>query len=217
LRKRLDQHQANKDFWTRVVVFTTKDASLNKAHGRYLEARLLALAHEAQRAEIDNGNVPQLSALSEAETADMDAFLDEMLVVYPVVDVAAFEKLETAAGTDGERLFLSGSGAHGEGKDALEGFIVFAGSVARAETVPSIHAYLTQLRERLGAEGVLAAGPDGLHFNQDHVFNSPSTAAGVLLGRSANGRTEWKTEQGITLKEIQAASVGAIPAGPETA
>ncbi len=38
---------------------------------------------------------------------------------------------------------------------------------------------------------------------QDYSFNSPSAAAAVILGRSANGRTEWKDVQGKTLKQIQ--------------
>ena len=41
LSKRLDQHFASKDFWTRAMVFTSKDQNLNKAHVRYLEARLV--------------------------------------------------------------------------------------------------------------------------------------------------------------------------------
>ena len=45
LRKRLDQHHAGKDFWTRAIAFTTKDGSLNKAHAKYLESRLVELAH----------------------------------------------------------------------------------------------------------------------------------------------------------------------------
>lgn len=40
-------------------------------------------------------------------------------------------------------------------------------------------------------------------LTQDYTFNSPSTAAGVLLGRSANGRIEWKDVKGRSLKEIQ--------------
>ena len=43
---------------------------------------------------------------------------------------------------------------------------------------------------------------------QDYVFGSPSTAAGVLLGRSSNGRTEWKDGNGRSLKSIQEESVG---------
>ena len=34
---RLDSHNKNKDFWNRVIVFTSKDANLNKAHIRHLE------------------------------------------------------------------------------------------------------------------------------------------------------------------------------------
>jgi hypothetical protein len=39
-------------------------------------------------------------------------------------------------------------------------------------------------------------------------FSSPSTAAAVVLGRSANGRVEWKAADGRTLKEIQEAEAG---------
>lgn len=211
LRKRLDQHHANKDFWTRAIVFTTKDASFNKAHVKYLEGRLLALANRAQRAEVDNGNVPQLPVLSEPDIADVEAFLEELLLLYPVLDVRAFEPLEDATAS-GTRLRLSGPGAHGEGAETAEGFVVSAGSVARSAEVPSIHQWLTELRARLVESGVVEHAPDGLRFTQDYVFESPSAAAGVLLGRAANGRTEWKDDQGNTLKQIQA-SVAAIPSG----
>jgi hypothetical protein len=42
-----------------------------------------------------------------------------------------------------------------------------------------------------------------------YLFASPSLAAGVMLGRPANGRVEWKAADGRTLKDIQdAATVG---------
>lgn len=40
---------------------------------------------------------------------------------------------------------------------------------------------------------------------QDYLFTAPSTAATTLLGRTANGRIEWKTKDGRTLKELQEA------------
>jgi hypothetical protein len=46
---RLAQHEKNKDFWSRVVFFTSKDEKLNKAHVQYLESRLTSLAREAKR------------------------------------------------------------------------------------------------------------------------------------------------------------------------
>ena len=50
---RLDHHTKNKDFWNRVIVFTSKDANLNKAHIRHLECRLIGLANAANRAELE--------------------------------------------------------------------------------------------------------------------------------------------------------------------
>ena len=66
--------------------------------------------------------------------------------------------------------------------------------------VPSIHQYLSTLRKDLRDQKVIV--PQGPHdvFADDHAFESPSTAAGVVLGRSANGRIEWKDKDGTTLK-----------------
>lgn len=41
-------------------------------------------------------------------------------------------------------------------------------------------------------------------FTQDYAFNSPSLASTVVLGRSSNGRTDWKDAQGRSLKSLQA-------------
>ena len=40
-------------------------------------------------------------------------------------------------------------------------------------------------------------------FDQDYIFNSPSMAGGVVLGRSTNGWTKWKNKDGITLDELK--------------
>lgn len=42
-------------------------------------------------------------------------------------------------------------------------------------------------------------------FTQDYLFASPSTATGVVVGRSANGRIEWQTKDGRSLKAVQEA------------
>ena len=46
LGKRLRQHAKGKDFWTRLIAFTSTNEGLNKAHVRHLEARLIALARQ---------------------------------------------------------------------------------------------------------------------------------------------------------------------------
>ena len=59
---------------------------------------MVSLGHDAKRVEVENGNAPQLPALSEAETADTEGFLDDMLLIYPVVGVDAFERLAASEG-----------------------------------------------------------------------------------------------------------------------
>jgi hypothetical protein len=204
---RLDQHAKNKDFWTHAVVFTSKDQNLNKAHVQYLEARLVALANEAKRCELDNSNVPQLPALSEADAADADGFLADVLLCLPVVGVNLFEKAKvtTAKGHD---LLLKAKGIEARGIDSTEGFVVRGGSTAVKAEVPSILAYLVDLRRALLDKGVLTDAGEVYRLAQDYTFNSPSTAAGVLLGRSANGRIEWKDAKGRSLREIQDQEAG---------
>lgn len=204
---RLEQHAKQKDFWTHAVVFTSKDQNLNKAHVKYLEARLVQLAAEAKRSELDNGNVPQLPVLSEADAADAEAFLADLLLCLPVFGVTVFEKSKSV-GAKSHDLILKAKGIEARGQDAADGFVVRAGSQAVKDEVPSIHTYLSDLRRALVAQGVLEDAGTVYRLTQDYTFNSPSTAAGVLLGRSANGRVEWKEAQGRTLKEIQEAEAG---------
>jgi len=203
---RLEQHAKQKDFWTHAVVFTSKDQNLNKAHVKYLEAKLVVLAAEAKRAELDNGNVPQLPSLSEADAADADAFLADLLLCLPLIGLNVFEKAKAPASTAGD-LILKGKGITARGRETTEGFIVRVGSQAVKEEVPSIHGYLSELRRALVNQGVLEDAGSIYRLTQDYTFDSPSTAAGVLLGRSANGRQEWKDAKGRTLKEIQEADL----------
>lgn len=213
VRPRLESHFKEKDFWTWGVFFTASDGSLTTAHVRYLESRLVELAKEAKRAHLDNGNVPGRPALSEADQADAEGFLADLLSILPLVGLHAFEKPRRSPRRR-EVLHIESRGVRARGEDAAAGFVVFEGSQASANEVPSIHAYLQEARRDLVQQGVLVARDGHLVFTQDYTFSSPSTAAGVVLGRSSNGRVEWKDARGRTLKAIQEA---AVPGTADTA
>lgn len=198
---RLDSHNKAKDFWNRAIVFTSKDDNLNKAHIRYLEARLISLAKAANRADLDNVNVGAIPRLSEPDTAEAEAFLREMLLIYPVLGLVAFQKAEELPSSS-TRLFLHGKHTNAEGTETSEGFVVYGGSVGRATTVPSIHAYGTQIRNALIDKGILVVDDPHIRLTEDYGFPSPSTAAMVRLGRTSNGRIEWKSDDGKTLKDL---------------
>lgn len=208
LRERLRQHVAGKDFWTRFVAFTSTNEGLNKAHVRYLESQLLERAKTANQWVLDNGTAPSPPPLSEPDRADADWFLQEMLVIFPLLGIDAFEiaagQARAVEGVEStQMLLLEQRGAKANGREVGDGFVVLKGSRARSTEVASIHEYLHDLRQQLRERKVLEEDGAALVFTQDFRFNSPSTAAGVLVGGSANGRRAWKDARGRTLKALQ--------------
>lgn len=224
VRPRLEQHFAKKDFWTRAVFFVAGPGQLNKAHVQYLEAELVERARAAKRMRLENGNIPARPTLSEADKADMDVFLDNMLGILPVLGIDAFERATAAADRTASSfsLYCHGRGVEAKGRESAQGFIVEAGSQASIENTPSLiqhFAWISKLKEELVANGVLVTEGNAYSFTQDYAFSSPSTASAVVLGRASNGRTDWKDETGRTLKEIQESqAVDIEPSGePELA
>jgi hypothetical protein len=211
VRPRLESHYAQKDFWNRAVCFVAAPGQLNKAHVQFLEAQLIQLAKAAKRLPLDNANQPTEPSLSEADRADMQVFLENMLGMLPVLGIHAFEQAATvAAAATVPLLTCKGKGVVASGYEASQGFVVKAGSQAVGQSVPSMQQHVRSmydLREELIKNGVLQPDGDLLRFSQDYVFSAPSTAAAVVLGRSANGRVEWKDANGRTLKELQALEV----------
>jgi hypothetical protein len=202
IKDRLNQHYSKKDFWDWAVFFVTKDNSLNKAHVKYLESRLLQLARDAKQSRLDNSQPSLTPTLSEAETADVESFLVDMLSIFPLLGLSVFEKTLASARPQ-NLLSIASKGIQASGYEDAKGFVVIKGSQLAGREVPSIHQYMSTLRKDLLEQGVITGDDRNYVFTQDQVFQSPSTAAGVVLGRTANGRVEWKTKDGITLKKLQ--------------
>ena len=213
VRPRLQSHYAQKDFWNRAVCFVAAPGQLNKAHVQFLEANLIRLAKNAKRLPLDNANQSAEPSLSEADLADMQVFLENMLGMLPVLGIHAFEQTAPMAAVVAETMLTcKGKGVAATGYEATQGFVVKAGSLAVGESVPSMQQHVRgmyDLREELIGNDVLQREGDHFRFAQDYVFSSPSTAAAVVLGRSANGRIEWKDGKGRTLKELQGLEAGA--------
>ena len=212
IRPRLESHYAQKDFWNRAVCFVAAPGQLNKAHVQFLESNLIRMARAAKRIPLDNANQPAEPSLSEADAADMRVFLENMLGMLPVLGVHAFELAVPMTPVLAETILTcSGKGVVASGYEATQGFVVKSGSQAVGESVPSMQQHVRgmfDLREELIANGVLQREGGHFRFTQDYVFSSPSTAAAVVLGRSANGRIEWKDSRGRALKELQGLEAG---------
>jgi len=125
-----------------------------------------------------------------------------MLSIFPLLGFSAFET-PPAKPKAKTLLYLRAKGIEASGFESSKGFVVRKGSQAVRKEVKSIHRYGLTLRSDLQSKGVLYEKDGTLEFTQDYTFTSPSTAAMVVLARTANGRIEWKLSDGRTLKEIQ--------------
>lgn len=211
--ERLKQHVGKSDFWNEAVVFISKDENLNKAHVKFLESRFHEAAVAAARYAVENEKNPARCSLSEADQAEMGEFGQYARLLLNTMGFKVLEPIvrDVDGGSDSvdETFYVSGAGgAQGTGLRAPDGFVVRKGSFARIESTPSIHAYLVSKRDELVEAGTLRKADGVYEFVKDVLFSSPSTAAAVVMGRNANGRIEWKTASGVTLKAIEEEEVG---------
>lgn len=208
IRDRLKQHKA-KDFWTSVVVFVSKDENLTKAHVRYLENRLLQEAKAVGRYVLENSNGSN-PKLPESDREDMEVCLARIRQVLPVW---GSDLLSPIAGSSKPamqqpRLICRIKNATATGRRTESGFVVFAASTAVLAVRPSAESQYPNtiaLRQRLIQERTLVEKDGAYVFMKDVEFTSPSAAAAVIHGGSANGLTAWKDNNGITLKELEGA------------
>ncbi len=203
--KRLNQQLTSKDFWNETIVFISKDDNLNKAHVKYLENRLHEIAKSSKRYKVDNSIVPTQSSISESDRAEMEEFIEYIKLLVNTLGHKVFEEKREFKPKQKQATFFikAARGADGQGEPTSDGFVVFKGSKAAATVVNSMTSNFITYRQRLIDEGVLVDKREFYEFTDDYIFSSPSTAAVMVMGRNANGLTEWKTKDGKTLKDFE--------------
>ena len=91
---------------------------------------------------------------------------------------------------------LAGRGAYAKGVPSDSGkLIVLKGSKVSDGVTDSFSTGYADLRERLIAQEIIKDNC----FTDDYLFDSPSAAAAVILGRASNGRKEWTSLDGRSL------------------
>lgn len=210
--KRLAQHNRDEDkaFWERACVVTSKDHNLTKAHARYLESRLIAIAAQAGRAKLMNGTAPEYGLLPESDIADMEFFIEQVRTVLPVLGLEFLRESPRVSAVVTPRpsadlptpapvmppQFELNSPKHelrAEGREVDGEFVVLAGSQAQRQWIGVAGHSYQALHQQLVEGGVLVGDADGpLRFATDYAFRSPSAASAAVLGRADNGRLSWR-------------------------
>jgi len=205
--KRLSQHLNEKDYWNEAVILISKDDNLNKAHIKYLENRLHQIAVKVNRYEVKNSNTPTQPSISESDQAEMEEFIENIKMLVNVLGFKAFEELIQEPINDKEvnsHFFIKAArGANAQGQQTSDGFVVLKGSEIATSTVDSYPDGWKNSRQELIDTKSIIEENGKLTFSNDYLFNSPSAAAAIVMGRSANGLTEWKNNKGTSLKDME--------------
>lgn len=200
---RIRTHDAKRDWWTQVVLITSKTNTLNKAHVQYLESRLIDEAKKAGRMKLENATAPSLPTLSDAAKANMEQFAEHIFTVLPAVRIDGFLNktrqnatpsiASTYTPSSSPTVFLlklKNDEANASAILANGEFIVQAGSLGRSSWIGVDHNY-RKLYTEVVESGIFVI--DGRHrkFIKAYSFSSPSAAGAVLNGRATAGPLAW--------------------------
>lgn len=200
LVQHLHDYQLGKEeyYWNAAVIFVGTD--LNKALIRHLENRFVQIAKECGRYTILTKNTYKNTVLKEAQIASMEEFIDNVKILMGTLGYKVLVPVPKAS-DDTIYLYCKGSGASAKGFVSKAGFTVLKDSVVSDHLAPSLEtrgkSYFN-LRNALEEDQIIV----DRKFIRDYEFSAPSAASAVIMGHTSNGNNDWKTEDGIKLKDL---------------
>jgi hypothetical protein len=142
----------------------------------------------------------------------MEYFLEQIKLILPVMGfkflISSTVKQSTQNQTDNSNsvyktYFIKTKTFKASMKETDQGYIVTKGSEAKKVLSNSCTETYRNMRRKLLETEIMVEDKDKLVFAEDTVFNSPSAASNMILGRNSNGFTEWVNKKGQTFKDIQ--------------
>lgn len=202
IMNRLKQHLRGKDYWNEVIVFTSKDTNLNKAHIKYLENRFYTFALEARRYRVMNSSIPTRSSISEAEQSELEEFLYNAKIMVNTLGHKVFESFldETEQVKNINKYYINVANVSAVGIPTADGFVLLKGSIIHNNTAfQSVGKGIAELIRESRKDGKIV----GNELQEDMLFATSSAAAAFAMGYAVSGPKTWKNAQGATLKEVE--------------
>ncbi|WP_346743436.1 GIY-YIG nuclease family protein [uncultured Streptococcus sp.] len=209
---RIQEHtrDIHADYFNDVIILTTQNNSFGPTEISYLENKFTQLAKEAGRYIVKNGNDPNPGNVTEEKESELDEIVENTLMIIGTLGYRVFVPMTKKVSqdlTDNHSTYLylkrktkkSNKVIEATCERTTEGFVVLEGSQVEIKDSPYLPASLKEMRQNLIASRVIQ---DGV-LTEKQLFSSPSYAAAFLLGMQTNGRTDWKDQDGRTLKELE--------------
>lgn len=209
---RIQEHtrDTHADYFNDVIILTTQNNSFGPTEISYLENKFTQLAKEAGRYIVKNSNDPNPGNVTEEKESELNEIVENTLMIIGTLGYRVFVPMTKKVSqdlTDNHSTYLylkrktkkSNKVIEATCERTTEGFVVLDGSQVEIKDSPYLPASLKEMRQNLIASRVIQ---DGV-LKEKQLFSSPSYAAAFLLGMQTNGRTDWKDQDGRTLKELE--------------
>lgn len=209
---RVTEHLKDKEYFSDAVILTTQNNSFSPTEISYLENKFTNLARETERFKVRNENEPNAGNVTEEKESELEDFVVYSKMVLGVLGYKIFvpliktEKDNNIVENTAETLLYLHSKSKKSNrtikatcKRTNEGFVVLKGSMIEEIDYFSIPTTLKEKRANCKKRKDIVDGK--LYKNM--LFDSPSYASMFVLGRSSNGRTDWKTKDGMTLSALE--------------
>lgn len=209
---RVAEHLKDKEYFSDAVILTTQNNSFGPTEISYLENKFTNLAREIERFKVRNENEPNAGNVTEEKESELEDFVVYSKMVLGVLGYKIFvpliktEKDNNIVENTAETLLYLHSKSKKSNrtikatcKRTNEGFVVLKGSMIEEIDYFSIPTTLKEKRANCKKRKDIVDGK--LYKNM--LFDSPPYASMFVLGRSSNGRTDWKTKDGMTLSALE--------------
>ncbi|MDU3805832.1 MAG: GIY-YIG nuclease family protein [Finegoldia magna] len=210
---RVAEHLKDEIYFSDAVMLTTQNNSFGPTEISYLENKFTNMAIDVDRYKVRNGNDPNPGNVTEEKESELEDFIDYSKMVLGVLGYKIFVpivdkelKIEDKI-YDTKELLLYLSRKSGKSNRQIEakckrtdeGFVVLKDSMIETIDSIAIPKSIKELRKGCIDKNEIIDG----RISKNYLFNSPSYAAAFVLGTNANGKTSWRTEKGITLKDLE--------------
>lgn len=208
---RVAEHLKDEAYFSDAVILTTQNNSFGPTEISYLENRFTNMAISTDRFNVRNGNDPNPGNVTEEKESELEDFVEYSKMVLGVLGYKVFVPLvkSTVEGIveENEELILYLSRKSKKSNKTIEakcmrtneGFVVLKDSKIEEIDSRAIPKTIKDIREKCREANEIIDG----RLTKNYLFNSPSYAAAFVLGMHTNGKTDWKTENGLTLKEFE--------------
>lgn len=208
---RVAEHLKDDFYFNEAVMFTTSGNSWGPTEISYLENKFTNLAIDTNRYKVQNGNDPNPGNVTEEKEAELEIYVEQFKIMLGILGYRIFVPLvktpESVVEEHDDELILglsrkikrSQRNIEAYCKRTNEGFVVLAGSQIEETDSGFIPDVIKELRERCKQNNEIK---DGV-LTRNYLFKSPSYAASFVLGMTTNGKVDWKTEDGTSLKMIE--------------